>query len=321
VATGYVLRSRGLRAVDDYEIPTAPGGGAYSSARDVARYIAALLGGGANDHGAVLTPETVASLFAPHFQPDARLPGMGLGFELDDQGGHRVAAKGGIVSGYLAAIALAPDDGIGVFVLTNTGGLSGRGAAEPLATALLRHALGLPAEAIRTDVSARPDVWGEIRGWYGMERGPLANLFDRLVFGAGAEVVVRHGQLWFRPLSAIPSVHRGFRLHPDDEDDPYVFRLDLAAMGMGTFRVAFSPHRVDGRTRHRLEAGFLSLQQRRDALNPRRYATGLVGAGAGAAIIRLTRRAVRRPRPPITRSQTSAGAVRPHGRGQRHPHA
>ena len=298
LATGYLVRARGLKTVKDYDIPTAPGGAVSSTARDVASYLAGLLSAGANNHGAVLEPETVASLFAPHFQPDARVPGMGLGFELNDEGGHRVAAKSGILSGFLAAITLAPDDGIGVFVLTNTGGLSGQGAAEPLATALLRHVLGLPDQAIRTDILARPEVWGELSGWYGMDPGPLANLFDRLVFGAGAEVVVRRGQLWLRPLSAIPTMRHGFPLHPDDEHDPYVFRLDLTDMGLGTFRVAFTPSSDQGRTRHRLEAGFLSMQQRPDALNPRRCATGLVGAGAGALTIRRARRAhpfARRP--------------------------
>jgi CubicO group peptidase (beta-lactamase class C family) len=288
LATGYVVRARGLKAVKDHEIPTAPGGAVYSTARDVASYVAALLNpGGANSHGAVLTPETVASMFEAHFQPDARVPCMGLGFELNDESGHRVAAKGGIVSGFLSAITLAPDDGIGVFVLTNTGGLKGQGAAEPLATVLLRHVLGLPDEAIRTDILARPDVWGELCGWYGMDPGPLANLFGRLVFGAGAEVVVRRGKLWFRPLSAIPTVRHGFLLHPDDEDDPYVFRLDLADMGLGTFRVAFSPRSNQGRTRHRFEAGFLgSLQQRPDALNPKVWLTGGLAVGAVALAMR-----------------------------------
>lgn len=55
-------------------------------------------------------------------------------------------------------------------------------------------------------------------------------------------------------------MRRGFPLHPDDERDPYVFRLDLADMGLGTFRVAFSPRSDEERTRRRFEAGFLSLQ-------------------------------------------------------------
>jgi CubicO group peptidase (beta-lactamase class C family) len=49
----------------------------YSTPRDMARYVAALLGGGASDHGAVLKPATLAMMFAPQFQPDPRLPGHG----------------------------------------------------------------------------------------------------------------------------------------------------------------------------------------------------------------------------------------------------
>jgi hypothetical protein len=42
-----------------------------------------------------------------------------------------------------------------------------------------------------------------------------------------------------RALAPIPALYRGFPRHPDDEDDPYVFRLDLAEVGMSTARVVF----------------------------------------------------------------------------------
>ena len=87
LATGYVLRSRGLRPVADREVPTPGGGGMYSTTADIARYVAALLRMAANEHGSVLRPETVATMFRPHFQPDPRVPGMGLAFELGDGGG------------------------------------------------------------------------------------------------------------------------------------------------------------------------------------------------------------------------------------------
>jgi hypothetical protein len=38
----------------------------------------------------------------------------------------------------------------------------------------------------------------------------------------------------------IPALRRSFRLHPDDEADPWVFRVDLAdPWGKGAYRVAF----------------------------------------------------------------------------------
>jgi CubicO group peptidase (beta-lactamase class C family) len=288
LATGYVTRSHGLEATEDRPMPTAPGGAVYSTPRDMARYVAALLEGGHNDHGAVLEPETVALMVAPHFQPDHRVPGMGLAFELDDESGHRVAAKGGTMPGFLTDMRLAPDDRVGVFALSNTGGLDGRGSPEPLATTLLRDLLDLSPTAIRNDVPPRPETWGELCGWYGLDRGGIANAFDRLLFGAGAEVRVEHGHLMLRPLSPVPAVRKGYRLHPDEEDDPYVFRIDFADWGRGTYRVAFS--RQDGALR--LEGGAMSMEKRPDALNPRRWAMGAVVAGGGAAALR---RAGRRP--------------------------
>ncbi|HET9974474.1 MAG TPA: serine hydrolase domain-containing protein, partial [Streptosporangiaceae bacterium] len=144
LATGYVLRPGGLRPVADREVPTPGGGGMYSTAGDMARYVAALLRMGAGEHGPVLKPATMASMFQPHFQPDPRVPGMGLAFEPGEESGHKTVGKTGVLPGFLSAMVLAPDDGIGVFALSNTGGLSGRGAPAPLATALLRRVLGLP---------------------------------------------------------------------------------------------------------------------------------------------------------------------------------
>ena len=88
LATGYVLRSRGLKAVVDRELPAPGAGGMYSTIADMTRYIAALHHIYAGEHGSVLEPETLASMFEPHFQLDPRLPGMGLGFEPGEERGH-----------------------------------------------------------------------------------------------------------------------------------------------------------------------------------------------------------------------------------------
>ncbi len=88
LATGYELRSKGAKAVDGRELITAGGGAIFSTPRDMARYVAALLGGGANEHGSVLKPETLATMFEPQYQPDPRIPGIGLAFSRDDVGGH-----------------------------------------------------------------------------------------------------------------------------------------------------------------------------------------------------------------------------------------
>jgi CubicO group peptidase (beta-lactamase class C family) len=143
LATGYTLRRRGLRPVTPREVPT-PAGGVYSTPADMARYLTALLRGGANEHGRVLSADSVQAMFRPHFQPDPRVPGMALGFEPHIERGRVLICKGGTISGFLSALELAPEAGVGVVVLTNTGGLDNRGMPEPVAAALTRRLLGMP---------------------------------------------------------------------------------------------------------------------------------------------------------------------------------
>jgi CubicO group peptidase (beta-lactamase class C family) len=240
LATGYLLRRNGLRAVRDRDVPAFGGGAAYSTTADLGRYVEALLNDGANAQGSALKPETMAMMFEPHFRPDPRLPGMGLGFHLGAERRHRTAGHDGITAGFLSQMTLAPDEGVGVVVLGNTGGLDGRGAPDSLGTALLRQLLGLPANAIRTDLPPHSEVWHRLCGRYGMQPGPVTNLFTRLFMGAGAEVTVRGGHLLLRPMTPVPALRRGMRLHPDDENDPYVFRVDFSALGKGTIPVVFS---------------------------------------------------------------------------------
>jgi CubicO group peptidase (beta-lactamase class C family) len=260
LALGYVLRSRGLKPVADREVPTPGGGGVYSTAADIARYVTALLGRGANEHGSVLKPESMATMFRPHFQPDPRLPGMGLAFDLGEEGGHKTVGKIGILSGFHSAISMAPQEGIGVTVLSNTGGLDGIGAPEPLAAALLRRRLGLGLDPIRTDIPPRPDTWSQICGWYRPDAGPVTNLFARALMGAGARVVVERGLLMLKPLTPIPALRRGMRLHPDDPDDPWVFRINVPDYAM-ELRVVFATEPGESRAT-RLFLDLMSFERR-----------------------------------------------------------
>lgn len=285
LATGYVLRGHGLEPVPWREVPTPGGGGICSTTRDMVRYVAALLGEGGKDDGTLLHPETLASMFRPHFQPDPRTPGMGLAFELSAERGHRIVGKDGVVSGFLAQMVLAPDDGIGVIVLSNTGGLDARGAPTPLGLALLRHLLGLPDSPLRTDLVPHPEVWADLCGWYGLAPGPMTNVFFRLLMGAGAEVRVRHRQLLLEPLTPIPAMRRGMRLHPDDPDDPYVFRIDMSEMGKPPMPVVFAGGSPGRQPAARLCFGETVFHRRPDALNPRLLAARALGAGATAVAI------------------------------------
>jgi CubicO group peptidase (beta-lactamase class C family) len=237
-ATGYRLGSRGPRAVTDRQWVTAAASSIYSTPRDMARYVAALIGGGAGEHGTVLKPETLATMFRAHYQPDPRIPGMGLSFFRGAMGGHAVVEHQGVLPGFNSQIFLAPDDGVGVVAFTN----GSRNAATWLTTEtgrLLGDLLGVPAPVIRTDVPQHPENWSGLCGWY-RPRAQRTDLQAWSMLGAGVQVFVRSGRLRLRTLSPIPVLNRGVVLHPDDDADPDVFRIDLSRYGMAPARVVFT---------------------------------------------------------------------------------
>ena len=107
LATGYEPGSSGPRRVTERAWTTPGASSVYSTTADMARYIQALLGGGANEQGRMLRPETLALMFAPHFRADPRVPGMGLGFDRSEADGHEVIGHGGI----LGARQVRPETG------------------------------------------------------------------------------------------------------------------------------------------------------------------------------------------------------------------
>ena len=287
LATGYTLGSRGAKAVTDRQWVTAAASSVYSTPRDIARYLAALLGGGANSHGSVLKAATLASMFEPQYQPDPRVPGIGMAFSRFNLGGHLAVEHEGILPGFNSDIFLAPGDGVGVMAFTN-------GARQAMlwlpaeAGQLLGQLIGIPDDVIRTDVPQHPEVWGDICGWYPFA-APLTDLRARSIFGAGAEVFIRRGQLMLRALSPIPAVYKGFPLHPDDNKDPCVFRIDLSQFGIGTARILFTRDLDAGTTAVHLELYPVSLQKQPGIKNPRYWlnaALGAAGAAAAAAAVR-----------------------------------
>jgi CubicO group peptidase (beta-lactamase class C family) len=284
LATGYKLGSKGAKAVDDRELITAGGGAIFSTPRDMARYVAALVNGGANEHGSVLKPETLATMFEPQYQPDPRISGIGFAFSRVDVGGHLAVEHGGVVPGFNSQIFVAPHDGVGVIAFTNGARLAMLWLPGEVA-GLLRHALGLPDEVIRTDVPHHPEVWGEICGWYRLA-GRLTDVRARLTIGAGAEVFVHGGRLMLRGLTPVPAVYKGYPLHPDDDNDPYVFRMDLSEFGLGTARVVFSREPGGRISEVHIDFFLSSLEKRSAATNPRLWVNGALAMAMTAIAVR-----------------------------------
>ncbi|MEV4351445.1 serine hydrolase domain-containing protein [Actinoplanes sp. NPDC049596] len=233
-AIGYELRRRGATMVADYDVITAAAGGVWSTAADVARYASALLGGGRNEHGSILPSATVAEMFAPHYQPDPRVPGIGLAFFRADLGSLLAVEHDGVLPGFDAHLLLVPAAGAAVVALAN-GARRGLHWLGPEVAGLIRNLLDLPDPAARHDAPHHPEVWADLCGRYRLSA--YATDPARLFLGAGAEVLVRRGQLVIRFLSPVPMLLRGMPLRPDDPGDPFVFRADLP---FGGGRVVFS---------------------------------------------------------------------------------
>jgi CubicO group peptidase (beta-lactamase class C family) len=288
LATGYEMSRRGPKEVALRQMVTAGAASVASTPRDMARYVAALLGGGSNEHGTVLKPETVAMMFAPQYRPDPVIAGMGLAFFRADLGGRPAVEHQGTIPGFHSQLFLSPSDGIGVIAFT-TGSWRPDFWLPFEVSDLLRRVVGVAPDRVRTDVPRRPDTWPDLCGWYRVS-GPFTDLRVRGMAGAGAEVLVRGGQLVLRMLNPIPMFYRGFPLLPDDPEDPYVFRVDLSALGLGSTRVVF---RQDGgrTTRLHLEVMPMTLHKGPDTQNPRRWATGVALGAAGFAAARRVRRA------------------------------
>jgi CubicO group peptidase (beta-lactamase class C family) len=244
LATGYAVGRRGATAVPDRDWIGAGGGGIYSTVRDIARFAAALTGGGATERGSILQPATLSTMFEPHYQPDPRVPGWGLGLARGEAGGHRLVGHDGILPGFNSTLLVAPDDGLAVIAFTN-GSAGAFLWMETELQRLLRHLLDVPGEPIRTDIPHRPELWHELCGGYRLP-ARISDLRGRLAIPGGVEVFVRGGRLTIRAVTPVPALHRGLLLHPDDEDDPYVFRLDLSGFGQGTVRVVFGRDAASG---------------------------------------------------------------------------
>jgi hypothetical protein len=79
-------------------------------------------------------------------------------------------------------------------------------------------------------------------------------------------------------------MRKGMRLHPDDPDDPYVFRVDMSGVGLDTMPVVFTGAWNTGN--RQLLMDVMAFEKRPDAQNPRRLATGALAAGVATLAVR-----------------------------------
>ena len=101
------------------EVPTAPSGGLWSSANDLARYIITQLQNGVGpEEDRVISAENLEKTWTPQV-PITTTASYGLGWRIDQWKGLRIVGHGGNTTGYTSDVAFVPDVGIGVAVLVN----------------------------------------------------------------------------------------------------------------------------------------------------------------------------------------------------------
>jgi CubicO group peptidase (beta-lactamase class C family) len=224
LATGYGSKKGLPTPVSYHEIAVRPAGSIFSSVNEMAMYMAALMNGGANQHGSVIKPDTLRMMMESHYRLDERLPAIGLAFWLDSIGGHRTAGHGGGWPGFVSAMHVVPDDGLGVIAFTNTNSL----ALDTIATDLLRRLLDVPEAAVqlpRPGILESPHLWHELCGSYGPKPGFLTNARVWMTFGGEAEVFVKDNHLAVRSL--VGPAGKGLRLYPVDPADPLLFQTEF----------------------------------------------------------------------------------------------
>jgi CubicO group peptidase (beta-lactamase class C family) len=99
---------------------TAPAGALITTATDLARFGTAILRGGELDGARVLAPESVAELERMQARAHPRMPeGFGLGFGVREVPGRTLVWWDGSLAGAASRLALLPEHGVGVAILSN----------------------------------------------------------------------------------------------------------------------------------------------------------------------------------------------------------
>ncbi len=293
LAQGHIFLMRTLQSVPSLEIIPRPAGALCATTNDMVQYLIALLNGGRNAHGRVVSSETLSLMMEPHYQMDTHLPAMGLSFWLDTIGERRLVWHDGGWGGFSSSLMLVPEERIGVVVLSNTLNVY---APQNIARDVLHRLLDIPAPATRQPqpgLLEAPHLWEDLCGVYQPDRGWNTNTLFWAMLGGEVEVFIRDNYLALRSLAG--PLRKGVRLYPADPTDPLVFHLDADQTML--WPPGFSSHpltlvfkrNVVGEV-DRLSAGFNTLYKRPWHKSLRFKALAGAGVLAGGAALLLRRK-------------------------------
>ncbi len=131
MAVGYqVVDGRFIAQPAEFLGPIMPAGSATTSGPDMARFMLALMHGGALGKARVLTPQSMAFLQSDSFGNAPDLPPMAHGFLVYRRAAPRLVGHAGKTPGFSSDMIIAPDMGTGFFVSVTGGKESGKGRTE-----------------------------------------------------------------------------------------------------------------------------------------------------------------------------------------------
>jgi len=106
-------------AAPTFQLGMAPAGSMYSTVLDLAQFICAVFAGGSRNGRRVVDSTTLEAMWRPQFADSDATSGYGLGFSIGELDGHRRVGHGGAIYGFATALAVLPEEKLGVIVTTS----------------------------------------------------------------------------------------------------------------------------------------------------------------------------------------------------------
>lgn len=191
VSKGYKRASEGEAQPYEY-INLAPAGSLAATGADMGKFMIAHLRNGAYGDTRILREDTARLMHGTGQDSIKPLNRMMLGFYETSTNGHRAIAHGGDTQWFHSDLQLFPDDGIGIFVSTNSAGKDGsaRLIRDGLVTGFTNRYLPGPANAEKgIDAATAKQHAQLIAGAYNSSRRADSN-FMNLVYMLGQTKVV-----------------------------------------------------------------------------------------------------------------------------------
>jgi CubicO group peptidase (beta-lactamase class C family) len=144
-ATGYTYTDGDFQVAPAHYVRIPAAGASYSTATDMARFLAALLQDGRLGEARIFQEATGRQLRQRLFAHDPRVSGMAYGIAEATLNGQRVLKHNGVIpTSFNSIVALLPEHGVGIYASYNSNGVFAHG--EHLLQAFLNHYY--PAEPV-----------------------------------------------------------------------------------------------------------------------------------------------------------------------------